>query len=602
MNLTQINRKKADLFYSGKSYSLQRKEQQYSIEQLVIGTMNTFNQILRSNVLESRLNKTEVEKRIRHKKQLRTALRECAYGDSKSKIFVKDYMKELFLNKFQITKETINQVLPFDQRNKLSAQDKFEIMLYSYKKEYGKWALDRWIQEWKLDLPKTNQAGQQYYEITKDEIEKLYESFCYIPLSFYDKLNIITQRVYQLYKGNGVIDEIRDMKIDGVSAGVSGYPEDFEREKESHVPSSYDSIWIFYHGKSIHCSFLSFGSYRELIRVCKNIYRYQNPGQLSEVKGYTINEMKDGSRVTVARPPFCESWVLFIRKFDSIVQDNIYELLTDKNADIAILLMKWLIKGEQVIAITGEQGSGKTTLLMSLIGFINPIYNLRIQELSFELHLRKLYPNRNIVTFRETSTITGQEALDMQKKTDGSVSILGEVASSSVAAWMISMAQVASLFTLFTHHAKTTQNLVDAMRNALLQEGIFQNEKIAQKQVIDCINFDIHMKKTSSGHRYIERITEIVPKELSVFEQVYQNKDHTVCQIENEHYVQVIQPRKVYQQYETRDIIVYKDGRYQWAEEISEHGKQMISSKLEENEKKEFDLFLQNKREKTKTE
>lgn len=602
MNLTQINRKKADLFYSGKSYSLQRKEQQYSIEQLVIGTMNTFNQILRSNVLESRLNKTEVEKRIRHKKQLRTALRECAYGNSKSKIFVKDYMKELFLNKFQITKETINQVLPFDQRNKLSAQDKFEIMLYSYKKEYGKWALDRWIQEWKLDLPKTNQAGQQYYEITKDEIEKLYESFCYIPLSFYDKLNIITQRVYQLYKGNGVIDEIRDMKIDGVSAGVSGYPEDFEREKESHVPSSYDSIWIFYHGKSIHCSFLSFGSYRELIRVCKNIYRYQNPGQLSEVKGYTINEMKDGSRVTVARPPFCESWVLFIRKFDSIVQDNIYELLTDKNADIAILLMKWLIKGEQVIAITGEQGSGKTTLLMSLIGFINPIYNLRIQELSFELHLRKLYPNRNIVTFRETSTITGQEALDMQKKTDGSVSILGEVASSSVAAWMISMAQVASLFTLFTHHAKTTQNLVDAMRNALLQEGIFQNEKIAQKQVIDCINFDIHMKKTSSGHRYIERITEIVPKELSVFEQVYQNKDHTVCQIENEHYVQVIQPRKVYQQYETRDIIVYKDGRYQWAEEISEHGKQMISSKLEENEKKEFDLFLQNKREKTKTE
>lgn len=602
MNLTQINRKKADLFYSGKSYSLQRKEQQYSIEQLVIGTMNTFNQILRSNVLESRLNKTEVEKRIRHKKQLRTALRECAYGDSKSKIFVKDYMKELFLNKFQITKETINQVLPFDQRNKLSAQDKFEIMLYSYKKEYGKWALDRWIQEWKLDLPKTNQAGQQYYEITKDEIEKLYESFCYIPLSFYDKLNIITQRVYQLYKGNGVIDEIRDMKIDGVSAGVSGYPEDFEREKESHVPSSYDSIWLFYHGKSIHCSFLSFGSYRELIRVCKNIYRYQNPGQLSEVKGYTINEMKDGSRVTVARPPFCESWVLFIRKFDSIVQDNIYELLTDKNADIAILLMKWLIKGEQVIAITGEQGSGKTTLLMSLIGFINPIYNLRIQELSFELHLRKLYPNRNIVTFRETSTITGQEALDMQKKTDGSVSILGEVASSSVAAWMISMAQVASLFTLFTHHAKTTQNLVDAMRNALLQEGIFQNEKIAQKQVIDCINFDIHMKKTSSGHRYIERITEIVPKELSVFEQVYQNKDHTVCQIENEHYVQVIQPRKVYQQYETRDIIVYKDGRYQWAEEISEHGKQIISSKLEENEKKEFDLFLQNKREKTKTE
>ena len=54
--------------------------------------------------------------------------------------------------------------------------------------------------------------------------------------------------------------------------------------------------------------------------------------------------------------------------------------------------MKWLIQGERVIAVTGEQGSGKTTLLMSLIGYINPAYNLRIQEMSFELHLRKIYP------------------------------------------------------------------------------------------------------------------------------------------------------------------------------------------------------------------
>ena len=37
-----------------------------------------------------------------------------------------------------------------------------------------------------------------------------------------DKLEIIAQAVYEKYKGLGVIDEIRDMNIDGVSAGVSG--------------------------------------------------------------------------------------------------------------------------------------------------------------------------------------------------------------------------------------------------------------------------------------------------------------------------------------------------------------------------------------------
>lgn len=134
---------------------------------------------------------------------------------------------------------------------------------------------------------------------------------------------------------------------------------------------------------------MSFGSYKELVRVCKNIYRYHNPGQLSEVKGYTVNEMKDGSRIAVARPPFAESWVMFLRKFDSVLQQDIRLLVTDENSSLPIELMKWLIRGERVIAVTGEQGSGKTTLLMALIGYINPAYNLRIQEMSFELHLRK---------------------------------------------------------------------------------------------------------------------------------------------------------------------------------------------------------------------
>ena len=67
--------------------------------------------------------------------------------------------------------------------------------------------------------------------------------------------------------------------------------------------------------------------------------------------------------------------------------------------------MRWLIKGCKVIAITGEQGSGKSTLLKYLISFIDPTYTLRVQELIFELNLRKLYPKRNILSFRETQTV-----------------------------------------------------------------------------------------------------------------------------------------------------------------------------------------------------
>jgi len=114
---------------------------------------------------------------------------------------------------------------------------------------------------------------------------------------------------------------------------------------------------------------------------------------------------------------------------------------------------------------------------------------------------------------RETETIAGQECLDVQKKTDGSVNIIGEVATDPVASWMIQSAQVASKFTLFTHHAKTFPNLVSALRNSMLRAGTFTDEKVAEEQVVQVLNFDIHLVKDFRGRRYIERITECIPVE-----------------------------------------------------------------------------------------
>ncbi len=78
---------------------------------------------------------------------------------------------------------------------------------------------------------------------------------------------------------------------------------------------------------------------------------------------------------------------------------------------------------------------------------------------------------------------------------------------------MIQAAQVASKFTLFTHHAKTFPNLVTALRNSMLRTGVFTDEKTAEEQVIQVLNFDIHLVKDFRGRRYIERITECIPVE-----------------------------------------------------------------------------------------
>lgn len=573
----KLGKDKESLFPIKVNKKINPYEEKLSIDFLVPEILDTFNQMLRNNIYENAFSQEEIEYRLQLKKELRWALRNCAYGDYQSKTYVKDYIKEILIKKYGVDEQNIYRVIPFHREYDLKPEDQFDILLYSYEKEYERYGLEKLMDENHLDQPKRNQQGNIYYEITKEDIERAYYKKR-ITLAFYDQLEIITQRIFQRYKGNGVIDQIRDMKIDGLSAGVSGIPEEFQLdsfELSKDLPASYESIWIFYKGKSIHLSFLSFYSYKELIRVCKNIYRYNNPGQLSEVTGYIVNEMKDGSRVSVARPPFCESWVLFIRKFDTVLQDDIHHIITDSNGELPIKIMQWLIKGYQIIGITGEQGAGKTTLLMSLIAFIDPTLNLRIQELSFELHLRKIYPKRNIVTFREVNDISGQEGLDFQKKTDGAVNILGEVATAPVANWLVQMSMVASLFTLFTHHAKTTKDLVISLRNALLLEGGFSNEYVATEQVVGTIHFDIHMRKSIDGHRYIERITEIVPKAKGKKRIEHRLDHHTGVE-------------SISDMFETRDIVVWEEGRYQFKNYFSSRTMEELKGNLTEGEMNEM--------------
>jgi pilus assembly protein CpaF len=578
---------------------VQPDEDRFNIGTILNFIKDAFNEILKTNLYEMNITREEFEKRIHNKNQLRKALKTCTYGDINSKNYIKDFIKDILVKSYEIDESNINKIINFENPKELMVQDKFEILLYHYKKEYGYRALEVLILENSLDQPKETEDGVSYV-ITTSEIEKLYTEKRHLFSRFEDKLNIIAQRVYQAYKGYGVIDEIRDMRIDGVSGGVSGIPSTFHEEIDvsmslsivSSLPSSFDSVWIFFKGKTMHLSFLSFGSESELIRVCKNIYRYNNPGQLSESNGYKVNEMTDGSRIVVVRPPFSESWAFFVRKFDSIEKAEPEELIPDEGNEIPINLIKWLVKGCRITAVTGSQGTGKTTLLMAMIKFINPSFTLRIQEMAFELHLRKIYPRRNILTFRETPTITGQEGLDLQKKTDGTVNILGEVSTAPVSSWMIQMSQVASLFTLFTHHAKTSDNLVKALRNNLLQTGAFSNEKIAEQQVADVINFDIHLAKDITGHRYIERITEIVPLESTDYPGInYCSKEECLIGFVNSarEYFLRMTDRKIF---ETRDIVRYENGVYKGISRPSLKQLNEIKLNLTNKEQADFGKFV----------
>ncbi len=601
--------RKADITQENKS-ALERERTIFSIDTMKKYIKRQFDEITRMNLYDLALSEEEFERRKNVKYELKKALKGAGYADANDKKYVKNLMFDLLRNNYKVNNFNINYAIPFNNFALLTSQDKFEILMHVYKKEYKAEALTQIITKYNLDYPKYEFDDRvPSYVITAKEIDEIFTAeITPETLSFEDKLEIVVQRIYQEYKGYSVVDDIRDMNIDGVSGGVSGIPPSFldqltdmddylSQIQDRKVPMSYDSVWIFYKGKATYLSFLSFGSEEELKRVCQNIYKFNNPGQLSESVGYKINEMKDGSRIVVLRPNFSESWAFFVRKFAPPTLISPEQLLLHEGKEKVIELLKYLVRGARVTAITGEQGCGKTTLLMAIMKYLYPTITIRVQETAFELHLRKIYPYHNILSLRETDTISGQEGLDVQKKTDGGVNILGEVATDPVAAWMIQMAQVASKFTLFTHHAKTFPNLITSLRNSLLKIGMFNSENVAEVQVVQVINFDIHLKKAIDGSRYIERITECIPLEQKFS---YNTDYRKVKEIDKkldkfmDNAVEYFQHVTQSQNYTYRNIVEFIDGKYVFTNPITEENISAMRDNMSPEDVKEFDDFIDN--------
>lgn len=448
--------------------------------------------LLGDSLEESLFTQKEKEQRNFLKADLRNNLFQSGTGNQKAKMQVKGMIRDILTEEEKVTKERMDRFFPFHTPSELCAMHQFQLLLFKEEQIEGADGFSTLLRkaEWAVNENR----------ISCEEVRGIYLSW--LPrFDFLEKLEFLTQLVYSMLYGLGSVDSLLEQHIDGISGGVSS-----GGEEEAN-------IWVQWMGRSIHLSCLKFGSKEELIRVCRRICRFEQAAQFTSEKGYLVCELADGSRVVVTRPPFSESWSFFVRKFDTIEKRELPYLIRGENAQLPIGILEGLVAGRTTLAVTGEQGSGKTTLLVALIGCISSELNLRIQEMNFEMHIRKYYPDRNCLTFRETAGVSTQQGLDLQKKTDGSVNILSEVATHEAGSYMIQMGMTASLFTMFTHHATTTENLIYALRNSLLICGQFGREEAAAQQVTEVIQFDVHLVKDRSGRRYIERITEICPSD-----------------------------------------------------------------------------------------
>ena len=160
---------------------------------------------------------------------------------------------------------------------------------------------------------------------------------------------------------------------------------------------------------------------------------------------------------------------------------------------------------------------------------------------------------------------------------------------------MIQAAQVASKFTLFTHHAKTFPDLVTALRNSMLRTGVFKNEVIAEEQIVSVLNFDIHLVKDFRGVRYIERITECIPvKNTNEYNFEQRNEKSLEGKFEKfaDNATRYFEKETNKELYKHINIMEYQDGKYVITNKISDHNISEMIINMDDTDSLAFRKFI----------
>lgn len=547
----------------------------------------------------------DLKRLAKRKAQRKEALKNAVYGLDSAKLMVKE-MIHTFLND-HMTPENMRQIIGLDKESEPNTNTMFEIIMYNYKKTYGRDALTKWIIEngFERERPAVGigRESDTAYFITKADLEESYLILDYY-LTDAEVTDIFTTLLYQAYKGFGCIDTLSEMNINGYNVGVSGsvmdainvnYSESNGEEDIEACSEATNALWLYFKGTYIHLQFLDFGSEDEIRRIIQLLIRWNSPGPLSAKRGYLVNTMHDKSRILAVRPPAGEMWAAFVRKFtlDIISPEALIIKPGVTDGEIAIKLIEFLMRGQITTAVTGRQGSGKTTLMKAIIAYMDPRYNIRVLEMAPEMYLREIYPNRNIFSVQETDTVSAEALQDALKKSDSSITIIGEVATDPVAARMIQLAMTGSLYTLFSHHANEAKDLVLTLRNSLVNAGGFDNMTTAEKQVTDVLKINIHLDFTPDGKRYVKRITEITQLEEGISYPDFDKEfgvEESKYELDKEYYTR--QTDRI--SFSTRDILVYDTDTdtYVADEEFSDGLCRKIRYVLSKKEREEFDKFM----------
>lgn len=501
-------------------------KQRHSASELAVDSINSFDSLVRivlrdyTEVIKMdrgiRYRDWEYEAARKNKEVISKSLKKCVSGDNNAKKIVLKVTRDI-IEKHLLTLEDCNKIFDFTNILNLTPEQKFEILTYELSKVHGKNVM-RYLNSiyhfvdlrivWEGDDPR-----REFDDIMLDEM--FIEQVPYTSLDYEQALDVLTILVYQVAKGFGKIETIRDLNIDGLELGTVGSIMHSVLGTNPHYVIER-SLSIQIEAQWVHLSFVDFGTVEEIKRIIVNISNIAGSEALTVKAPLKVVEDSVGNRITCIRPDVGATWGLFLRSFSAgIVSVKEWLRMNEiKNGQLPDRLLYFLAKAGQNVAFTGAQNTGKTTLMKGYIEYYDQV-NIRIIEMSFELNPNEIYPGRNIFSVKPTTFATTDMVQSILRKTDSWLTLVGEIADSIMAANTMKIGLVGSNSTIFSYHGIDYRGLIDGLTGDLLSSGMYSNENSAQQLVLDVVKHNVHTN-FYLHYRVIEYIEEIVKGETIV--------------------------------------------------------------------------------------
>lgn len=441
----------------------------------------------------------------------------------------------------------IDYILPFDCPERLTAAEKFSILLYLNKNlnEDGrsiafKQLLKRYaaFEKSRVESSANWAYSSKRYEYNDMDIHSIYmKEMENNRLDFADKLEIIVQMIYENLFGLMCLDMLAYSDVNEVGFSNDG---------------RYIYCWC---DQKIWLSFLELSNEEARVVQDRAISFDINAGQLDESSPEKLCYRGDLARITVTQPPYSSARNLCTRIFNQR-HVGIRQLIPD---DEILTAVTALVRSGASICMQGSLGTGKTTTMSALFELLDDNLHVGIIEDFFEQHVMRKYPQKRIVELRGLYNKTLDDAVKTILRLSVDVADLGEVRSGEALYSVLQLIQSVSLAAWFTVHVANPETTIPRFKNMLLGTGRYQTEQSAVMDIANYINV-IFQHNIVNGKRIITEIVEIVPTVSTAFEYGFNLDLETDTEtLEKLYYIQQIQ-NNPYNMYRLNRIMDARDG------------------------------------------